>query len=80
MILCFKDAQIKCTLKGLEESSSLERRLLSTPGSLLNKSAQFMILKTDKDLNVSSIQLEQSQKFWRISAGTVTEQIRAHIP
>lgn len=79
MVPCFKDAQIKCTLKGLEESSSSERCLLSTPGSLLNKSAQFMVLNTDKDLNVSSIQLEQSQKCWRIPAGTVTECIRAHI-
>lgn len=38
-----------------------------------------MLLKTDKDLNVSVLQLEQSQKRWRISAGTVTKQNRAHI-
>lgn len=35
-----------------------------------------MVLKTDKDLNVSSIQVEQSQKCWNIPAGIpVTEQI-----
>lgn len=43
-----KKKKKKSNLKGLEENTSLQRSLLSKPGSLLNKVGQFMLLKLIK--------------------------------